>query len=177
MNRTVLSNVLNRRLVCRVARTVHNPGISRRFVCRSGLPTFRASSRGNCRNGAISSRLPLVQTKCRVTSTIEPRNLHLRISKNRRFWVLSAGNGGDIRSEWVCYFFAGGEKVESPHKHAPPSVDAAHEYQNASLTFRLLHAHRASPRAHRRQTPRPRRHARRRLRQEVQRKALARRRH
>lgn len=118
-----------------------------------------------------------LRVKCRVTSTIEPRNLHLRISKNRRFWVLSAGNGGDIRSEWVCYFFAGGEKVESPHKHAPPSVDAAHEYQNASLTFRLLHAHRASPRAHRRQTPRPRRHARRRLRQEVQRKALARRRH
>ena len=173
MNRT-LSNVLNRRdRVARGARFT-NRQISVASFADQGCRRFELPA------AEIAETVPschdchlfrLNAESSRQSSRAIPFFGSQRIAA---FGVLSAEN---IRSEWVCYFFAGGEKVESPHKHAPPSVDAAHEYQNASLTFRLLHAHRASPRAHRRQAPRPRRHARRRLRQEVQRKALARRRH
>lgn len=117
MNRT-LSNVLNRRdRVARGARFT-NRQISVASFADQGCRRFELPAAEICETVPSCHDCHLFRLNAESPPTIEPCNSIFRISKNRRFWVLSAEN---LRSEWVCYFFAGGEKVESPHKHAPPS--------------------------------------------------------
>ena len=117
MNRT-LSNVLNRRdRVARGARFT-NRQISVASFADQGCRRFELPA------AEIAETVPschdchlfrLNAESSRQSSRAIPFFGSQRIAA---FGVLSAEN---LRSEWVCYFFAGGEKVESPHKHAPPS--------------------------------------------------------
>ena len=99
-------------------------------------------------------------------SPVKAAQFAIRISKN--LWVLLPG--------FVTFRHSQSRNRPTQSARRTPTP-ARTSFYNASLTRRLPHAHRAASRARRLQAPRPRRHARLRLRQEVQRKALARRRH